>query len=93
MVLANIFNFLGKIIEHMEETVREIPTYQELESSHDFKIWLNYFIYTLTLIFKKKKILFLELVISLIILILPTIIVLFASMSSANQLLKIFYPN
>ena len=91
MVMANIINFLEKILAHMEKNIKGIPNYQKCDNPYSLKEELSHLFKIIKLIAKHKKILILELITNLILLLMPTVMVIVASISSAYQLHKLLF--
>lgn len=90
-VLVNTINFLKKITDYMDDQVRAIRGFKASERSHS--IWRSTAesFQVLGLVFRRKKLLFLEFILILIFVLVPTsIIVIMASFSSFDLYSKIF---
>jgi len=88
IVLANIFHFIQQITDHMNKVVKNIPNYKQCDDLYSFRVWSRHLFTTLVLVAKNKKILLVEFILAIVFLLIPTVIVLFASKNSAEQLFK-----
>lgn len=88
IVIANIMNFIQQITDHMDRQVENLSEYRVCDNPYNLKVWSKHFLRTLKLVAQKRKILLVEFVLALIFLLIPTLIVLFASGNAAIQLHK-----
>lgn len=90
-VLINTINFLKKITDYMDDQVRTIRGLKESEKSHSIWHSTAESFEVLGLVFRRKKILFLEFILILILILVPTsIIIIMASLSSFDLYTKLF---
>lgn len=88
IVIANIINFIQLITDHMDKQVENLSEYKVCDNPYNLKIWGKHILRTLGLVAKKKKSLLVEFILAIIFLLIPTLIVLFASVNAAIQLHK-----
>lgn len=88
IVIVNITNFIQQIIDHMAKQVENISEYKVCDNPYNFKVWCKFLLRTLVLVAKNKKSLLVEFILAIIFLLIPTVIVVFASVNAAIQLHK-----
>ncbi|MCL6237099.1 hypothetical protein M5F66_01855 [Acinetobacter sp. ANC 5033] len=88
IVIANITNFIQQITDHMAKQVENLSEYKVCDNPYNFKVWCKFLLRTLVLVAKNKKSLLVEFILAIIFLLIPTVIVVFASVNSAIQLHK-----
>lgn len=88
IVIANIMNFIQQITDHMAKQVENLSEYKVCDNPYNFKVWCKFLLRTLVLVAKNKKSLLVEFILAIIFLLIPTVIVIFASVNAAIQLHK-----
>ncbi|MBI1453620.1 hypothetical protein IL972_17125 [Acinetobacter sp. FL51] len=88
IVIANITNFIQQITDHMAKQVENLSEYKVCDNPYNFKVWCKFLLRTLVLVAKNKKSLLVEFILAIIFLLIPTVIVVFASVNAAIQLHK-----
>lgn len=88
ILMINIVDFTDKITAHIDDQIRSLADYKACENLKDFKVWCQHLMRTLLLTLGNRKILFVEFVLALTLLLIPTIAVFFMSAKTAIDILK-----